>query len=166
MRGTEENAIKRRGRYKLTSLQEQRLLELQGFKCGMCECSLHHKEPGEWVIDHTHVADDLSEDCATEVRGILCRGCNLLLGHMGDSLAGVLLTFYCATMYLTSRRAAVAELVFGFGECPEWSVETQHKWLHPRIQRYAKTRRGQRKLLDLVAQASALIQAEVREVAA
>lgn len=57
------------------------LFALQGFKCGACSAV----DPGatDWCLDHDHKTG--------KVRGILCRSCNLALGHAKDDPAVLLL---------------------------------------------------------------------------
>jgi Recombination endonuclease VII len=55
------------------------LLKAQGYKCGCCGgpfAANSHKRPMH--VDHDHRTG--------KVRGILCGGCNLILGHAKDSV--------------------------------------------------------------------------------
>lgn len=65
-------------RLKTRELAEYRriLLERQGGRCALCkgECSI-----GEAVVDHDHKTG--------EIRGVLHRGCNAMLGHIENNRA-------------------------------------------------------------------------------
>jgi hypothetical protein len=61
-------------KYGLRSHEARLLLCSQN---GVCLCCKRVPKPSDVVIDHDHSTGD--------VRGIICRRCNLLLGHMGDS---------------------------------------------------------------------------------
>lgn len=63
-------------RYGLTVEQKQQLIDLQNQKCAICENSL--KDTHDVCVDHNHQTG--------AVRGILCRKCNLGLGHFKDSM--------------------------------------------------------------------------------
>src|SRR6516164_3074869 len=68
--------------YGITEDQWWLLFEQQGRCCAICAttvaCLAKEKR---WATDHDHVTG--------AVRGILCHGCNLLLGKLGDSLEPV-----------------------------------------------------------------------------
>jgi hypothetical protein len=53
------------------------LLEKQGRKCAICRCAEPAARGLNWHVDHDHATG--------QVRGLLCRLCNLLLGHCKDS---------------------------------------------------------------------------------
>lgn len=65
-------------RYGLTEDQYQKILKEQDFACQICKT----KEPSSvhtaFYIDHDHATG--------EVRGLLCRRCNLILGYANDNL--------------------------------------------------------------------------------
>lgn len=65
-------------RYGITKEQYYSMLEAQGGACSICGA----KEPGaghpELYIDHDHSTGN--------VRGLLCRDCNLMLGYSKDSI--------------------------------------------------------------------------------
>lgn len=68
-------------RYKTTYQYVKELWEAQGGMCALCETplSLDMEFPDDTLIanvDHCHTTND--------IRGLLCRHCNLLLGHAKD----------------------------------------------------------------------------------
>jgi hypothetical protein len=70
---------KLRTTYGLSASAFNDMLKAQGFKCGCCGgpfASNNHKRPMH--VDHNHQTG--------KVRGILCGGCNLILGHAKDSI--------------------------------------------------------------------------------
>jgi Recombination endonuclease VII len=59
--------------YGISLMQREALFVAQGSKCGICNT----ENPGlRWELDHCHKSG--------LIRGILCSGCNLLLGHGRD----------------------------------------------------------------------------------
>jgi Recombination endonuclease VII len=65
----------------LTQEQFDRLLEVQGHACAMC----HEPFDGGQLIhvDHDHACcQKRNRSCGKCVRGLLCRGCNIALGHI------------------------------------------------------------------------------------
>lgn len=68
--------------YKVTPAQYDEMFAKQNGRCGICST----KEPGRknakfFCVDHDHVTG--------KIRGLLCMGCNLILGHARDHV-GVL----------------------------------------------------------------------------
>lgn len=63
--------------YGITLDERNKLLEIQAFKCAICQCEL---EPHGTLThtDHCHTTG--------KVRGILCTNCNRGLGHFKDSV--------------------------------------------------------------------------------
>jgi hypothetical protein len=57
-----------------------RIFESQSRRCGICQGESPNSAYG-WAIDHDHTTGI--------VRGILCRRCNVGLGHLGDDAAGL-----------------------------------------------------------------------------
>jgi hypothetical protein len=81
------------GRYGLTIEQYEEMWAQQGERCAGCGAA--ETKGRNWHIDHDHVTG--------RVRGILCHGCNLALGHMDDDAERLArLTAYAA------RQAAIA----------------------------------------------------------
>lgn len=66
--------------YGLTQQDFNVRLKAQGGRCAICKDVLTLRE-GMTAIDHCHTSG--------RVRGILCRGCNLGLGHFKDSPASL-----------------------------------------------------------------------------
>jgi hypothetical protein len=67
--------LKRRG---ITEAEYTRLWLAQGCKCGICARS-DTGTKRSWHLDHDHATG--------KARGILCHGCNLMLGHAKDQAA-------------------------------------------------------------------------------
>lgn len=68
------------------------IYEAQGGGCAICNRGLPHPadENGDkWQsnIDHDHACCPTDTTCGKCVRGILCRDCNLMLGHAKDNLS-------------------------------------------------------------------------------
>jgi hypothetical protein len=64
-------------RYGLTEADFEALLNKQGRACAICRCDLDNVRQADRQIDHDHVTK--------VVRGVLCRPCNLGLGHFKDN---------------------------------------------------------------------------------
>jgi hypothetical protein len=66
-------------RYGLTQADFDRLLEAQGWACGMCR---EQFEGGDAIcVDHNHACcPDEKKSCGKCVRGLLCVSCNTALG--------------------------------------------------------------------------------------
>lgn len=60
-------------RYGMSEYEYRRRMKAQGFKCACCSGPFD-----KICIDHDHVTG--------VVRGLVCRGCNLMLGHAKDSI--------------------------------------------------------------------------------
>lgn len=63
-------------RYGLSVDQKQAMVNEQGGKCAICKSSL--KDAHDACVDHCHTTNT--------IRGILCRKCNLGIGHFNDSI--------------------------------------------------------------------------------
>ena len=71
--GDRKRRYKRRlAKYGITEDQHKEQLELQNYKCAICQCDIDISAP----IDHCHTS--------LIVRGILCRECNVGLGFFKD----------------------------------------------------------------------------------
>lgn len=79
-------------KYNLEPTEFTAMLEAQDYRCAICteELDIAHGKKG-YHIDHNHSSG--------EVRGILCRYCNIALGYLKDSP----LNAQAATRYLESR---------------------------------------------------------------
>jgi hypothetical protein len=73
-------AWSRRATFGLVQEEYEKMLAAQGGLCAICreQPTTIKGERGTFNIDHDHVTD--------EIRGILCRWCNLLLGHCRDNI--------------------------------------------------------------------------------
>ena len=63
-------------RYGLSVEQKQALIDGQDCKCAICKNELTNTH--DVCVDHNHVTG--------AIRGILCRKCNLGIGHLNDSI--------------------------------------------------------------------------------
>jgi hypothetical protein len=84
-------------RYGISGDEYQTLLANQNFACPICEVeiseTLEYKGKRSVVVDHNHDTG--------EVRGVLCSGCNLVLGHARENTT----ILYKAIVYLSERGA-------------------------------------------------------------
>lgn len=62
--------------YDITPEEWDAMFEAQGRLCAVCGSPYPGRKNGQWSTDHCHVTK--------VVRGILCNGCNLALGHVKD----------------------------------------------------------------------------------
>ena len=79
-------------RYSITLDELVEVYELQGGGCAICNKSLPHpadEQGDKWQsnIDHDHACCPTDTTCGNCVRGLLCRDCNLMLGHAKDNLS-------------------------------------------------------------------------------
>lgn len=68
-------------RYNLTLDEYHSIYERQDFVCAIChreDCSSSKSLNGRLFVDHCHVTG--------KVRGLLCHGCNIVIGNVGDSI--------------------------------------------------------------------------------
>lgn len=86
-------------RYGISGDEYQTLLANQNSACPICQVEiseiLEYKGKRSVVVDHNHETG--------EVRGILCSGCNLVLGHARESTD----VLYKAIVYLSERGAYI-----------------------------------------------------------
>jgi hypothetical protein len=72
-------------RYGITLDERDAMLAAQGGVCAICKSP----DPGngrEWCTDHDHACcPQKSRSCGKCIRGILCFGCNVMLGCAKDS---------------------------------------------------------------------------------
>lgn len=85
-----------KNRYGISSDQKQGMLEAQGNRCASCGSENPQSDRG-WNLDHDHETG--------EVRGVICKPCNLVLGFVEDS------TEHLERLieYLQTRKSLVAE---------------------------------------------------------
>lgn len=63
--------------YGITQEQYQALLRAQGYGCAACGTTEPGGKSNQWHVDHSH--------SSRKIRGLLCAGCNIGIGHLGDS---------------------------------------------------------------------------------
>lgn len=63
-------------KYKVSLADYRRMLVAQEGKCAICGAPEHEQHNGVFHVDHCHNTG--------RVRGLLCRGCNHILGHVRD----------------------------------------------------------------------------------
>jgi hypothetical protein len=73
-KGAHARAIK--SRYGITAVDYNTMYEIQGGRCAICQRATGATR--RLSVDHDHVT--------LEVRGLLCRPCNTLLGHARDQV--------------------------------------------------------------------------------
>ena len=79
-------------KYKLRIEDLADMVKSQGGKCPICTRDLpdvfnFDEKKYNLVVDHDHACCPGEKSCGKCVRGILCRDCNLLLGHAKDNKA-------------------------------------------------------------------------------
>jgi len=79
-----------KSKYGITRDQYDAMLESQGGGCAICGANAPGGK-GDWHVDHEHNAKK-------RVRGLLCAGCNVGIGHLGDDPERLVL----AAQYLLS----------------------------------------------------------------
>lgn len=77
--------------YKLRIEDLAALVAKQDGKCGVCEKGLDDVydftiKKHNLVVDHDHACCSGGKSCGKCIRGILCRDCNLMLGHSKDNV--------------------------------------------------------------------------------
>lgn len=70
-----------KSQYQLTPEQYNQLLAAQQGRCGNLGCDQTPGPRGYWHLDHSHETGT--------VRGFLCHGCNVALGHLKESRARI-----------------------------------------------------------------------------
>lgn len=73
---------KRAAKYGLTRIELTAKLESQSFRCAICNDPLREN----WVVDHDHSCCPGQHTCGKCVREILCHGCNVGIGILGESV--------------------------------------------------------------------------------
>ena len=89
-------------RYRVTYQEIKALWEKQGCVCALCEMPLEldhtiRNQADAVHVDHCHTTND--------IRGLLCRHCNLLLGHAKDRIV----VLQAAIRYLGKSKADFPE---------------------------------------------------------
>ena len=74
--------------YSITPEIYDSVFERQGNGCAICGRVKDFAK--HLVVDHDHSCCPGSKSCGQCIRGILCRMCNVSLGHFGDNMEGVL----------------------------------------------------------------------------
>lgn len=82
-------------KYGITAVEWQAMFSAQGERCAVCRTSV--KSARGWATDHDHKTG--------AVRGILCNGCNVGIGAIGDTAESVA----AALAYLQPPVEAVEE---------------------------------------------------------
>lgn len=76
--------------YRIRFVDYQRMLEEQNHCCAACgkpaaECD-GNRAWSRLVVDHDHSCCESKPLCGKCVRALICAGCNVALGHAGDSV--------------------------------------------------------------------------------
>jgi hypothetical protein len=87
-------------KYNLTVAQHAALLEAQGGVCAICRGT--NPNGYRLSVDHDHSCCPGNRSCGTCVRGLLCAGCNFVVGHASDDSERL----RAAADYLDRRRLA------------------------------------------------------------
>lgn len=91
-------------KYGVDLAQYAEMLERQGGRCAICHTPESEQFKGVFHVDHCHATG--------VVRGLLCRGCNHMLGVVGDDPAKLLR----AVEYLKGPQVA-AEVIAAYLDC-------------------------------------------------
>lgn len=86
--------------YSLSEREYGKLYEAQGGVCAICERATGATR--RLSVDHDHACCNGGVSCGYCVRGLLCRPCNDMLGHLRDDWQA----FARAVRYLTQKPAA------------------------------------------------------------
>lgn len=80
----ERRDINLKHRYGIVASEFDELIKEQNFECACCGKDYTNDNKKEFVVDHKHL--DEGERCKKkDIRGIICRNCNLMLGHSKDN---------------------------------------------------------------------------------
>lgn len=69
--------------YGLTAAEYDALLAFQGGTCAICQRATGKVR--RLAVDHDHTCCNGPTSCGLCVRGLLCKPCNRMLGHLRDS---------------------------------------------------------------------------------
>jgi len=86
-------------RYGIDRVGYERLVQIHSNRCAICGTDSPGAGYDRWSIDHDHGCCPGSESCGRCVRGLLCRNCNVGLGHFNDDPDRLL----AAAAYVLSR---------------------------------------------------------------
>lgn len=75
-----------KARYGITLELYNEILERQGGRCAICR-QLPSHQLRNFDVDHDHKCCPGKKSCGRCVRGLLCRACNVGLGHFRDDFA-------------------------------------------------------------------------------
>lgn len=65
--------------YGITLNEYNQMLVEQGYRCKICGTTEPGGKHGKFMVDHSHNTG--------EVRGLLCKSCNIALGEVGDNIS-------------------------------------------------------------------------------
>ena len=69
--------------YRITEASYTELFNRQGGRCAICR--VEPEDEDSLHVDHDHACcSERGKSCGTCVRGLLCAGCNLGIGHLAD----------------------------------------------------------------------------------
>ena len=88
-------------KYKVTLADYARMLAAQGGACAICGLPEAKAYKGALHVDHCHATG--------AVRGLLCRGCNHVLGHLKDDPALLKRAIQYLASSLKSRKSSGAQ---------------------------------------------------------
>lgn len=71
-------------RYKLPRTRYDALLVFQGHRCAVCKVNKAGGR-GRWHVDHDHACCPGKFSCGKCIRGLLCHGCNIGVGALGNN---------------------------------------------------------------------------------
>jgi len=79
----ERRDINLKHRYGIDSKKFDKIIKSQNYECKICGKDYTNDNKKEFAVDHKHIED---KRCTEEdIRGIVCRNCNLMLGHAKDN---------------------------------------------------------------------------------
>lgn len=93
-------------RYGITSEQVAALKAEQNGCCKLCGIHEEDTEQGLLYVDHDHAHCSAKNGCPECVRGLLCRDCNIGIGHFHDDTALMIL----AVEYIRLKGRVLAKL--------------------------------------------------------
>lgn len=97
-------ALQLRTKWAMTPAEYDAMLKAQGGRCAICGSTDTGWKGAAFHVDHCHTAEYATGKIV--VRGLLCRSCNLGLGHFKDDVD----TLLAAVEYLRRHREEAADL--------------------------------------------------------